>query len=1007
MDGLHAVLLKGFRRMSRKQGIDRASSLRSALAAWLCFAFATVVSAADKPADGSSITPEQAAFFEKDVLPLLKENCFKCHGGEAKIKGGLNLTSRAGLIKGGDIGSAIDFKTPEKSLLLEMISYKDGDHEMPPTAKLADDKIEVLTKWVKMGVPWPGDKGGPAAHHEGIKIDEAARNWWAYRKLTRPTTPLINSPWIKSPIDAFILQKLHKSNLKPVGPAPKAALLRRAYYDLIGLPPTPEEVDAFVADTSPLAFNKVIDKLLAMPQYGEKWGRHWLDLVRYAETNGYERDGTKPFAWRYRDYVIDAFNKDKPYDQFLREQLAGDELDEVTAETITATGYFRLGIWDDEPVDRLQARFDVLDDVVSTTSQVMLGMTVGCARCHDHKKDPIPQKDYYRLLAFFGDVTDYGNGPTVEVAAGDAAAAAAKEEARRAQRAQQVRDEITAIETTFITAGEKAGLKLRAQLAVKPKEVAILAADSREKGQEWRYTTTKPEGMWNAQAYDDSKWKKGPGGFGTQGTPGAVVRTTWNTSEIWLRRAFGLKDLPGSLTLRIHHDEEATVFLNGKQVAKLSGHTVDYITVPIEGKASDFVHLGSNVIAVNCKQTGGGQYIDLAITDQADPVSVASLIKEHGGKLLTKEQREQYAALTKEEDQLRKAPPPSKGMPVLAVSERPQPAMYVMIRGSVHAKGDEVKPGFPAVLGFADPVLPTRRTSRDTGGKRRALAEWMTSKENPMPARAMANRLWQHHFGRGLCRSSNDFGKLGELPTHPELLDWLASEFQAQNWSMKRMHRIIMLSSAYQMASSDDAEGLRLDPGNDLYWRFDMRRLGAEEFRDSILAVNGSLNLKMGGPSMFTEVPASVLQTSSTPNSVWGKSPPAEQARRSVYIFVKRSLVEPILSAFDLADTDSSCAVRFATTVPTQSLSTLNSDFFNKQAAIFAARLRKEAGAKIEDQAALGIRLVTGRAATAAEVKRCVTLYSDLQTKDGIAADKALDYVCLVLLNLNEFVYLD
>ena len=971
----------------------------------------TATTAAQPAADGSSISPQQLAFFNKDVLPLLTDACFKCHGAETKIRGGLNFTTRAGLVKGGDLGAAIDFTNPDKSLLLEMISYKDEEHQMPPKAKLAAEQIEILTRWVKMGAPYPADKLGDAAAnptHGTIKIDDAARNWWAYRKLVRPATPAVkNSTWVRNPIDAFILAKLEANKLAPVAPANKVALLRRAYYDLIGLPPTPAEVDAFVADTSADAYEKVIDRLLAMPQYGEKWGRHWLDLVRFAETNGYERDGTKPFAWRYRDYVINAFNSDKPYDQFLREQLAGDEIENPTLETITATGYYRLSIWDDEPADRPQARFDVLDDVVSTTTQVMLGMTVGCARCHDHKKDPIPQTDYYRLLAFFGDVTDYGNGPTVEVASAEAEAAAAAEENRRRETLQQIRNQLAEIESRFVAAAQKQGLMVKEKIDAQPKTAIVLAEDSREKEQEWRYTTKQPEGVWNAQAYDDSKWSKGPGGFGTQGTPGAVVRTKWDTNEIWMRRTFGLKELPGALMLRIHHDEDAEVYINGKLVGKFMGFTKDYITVPIDAKVRDIVHLGSNTIAVRCKQTGGGQYIDVGLVDREDVITVASLFKEHAAKLLSKEDRDQHAALTKEGERLRKAPPPVKGVQVLAVKERGQGPTHVHIRGSVHAKGDEVKPGFPAVLGFPDPVIPTKRDARDSSGKRKVLADWMTSKENPMPARAMANRLWQHHFGRGIARSSNDFGKLGEQPTHPELLDWLGVEFQSRNWSMKQMHKLIMLTSAYQMSSADDSQGLRLDPGNDLFWRFDMRRLGAEEFRDSILAVNGSLNLKMGGPSIYTEVPLAVLQTSSQPNNVWGKSPPDEQRRRSVYIFLKRSLVEPILSAFDLADTDSSCAVRFATTVPTQSLSSLNSVFFNKQAAIFAARLKNEAGEKVEDQMKLGLRLVTSRAPTAGEVSRCVTLYNDLQTKDGIPAEKAMDYVCLVLINLNEFVYLD
>jgi len=966
--------------------------------------------AVNKPADGSSISEEQLKFFNGQVLPLLSDACFKCHGGETKIRAGLNFTTRAGLIKGGDLGSAIKFDKPESSLLLEMISYKDDDHQMPPKAKLSPEQIDILTRWVKMGAPYSKDRLGSAdAHVEaGIKIDEAAKNWWAYRKLVRPDVPAVqNKAWVQNPIDAFILARLEKSKLSPVAPASKIALLRRAYFDLIGLPPTPQQIDAFMKDQSPQAFEKVIDQLLAMPQYGEKWGRHWLDLVRYAETNGYERDGTKPFAWRYRDYVINAFNQDKPYDQFLLEQLAGDEIENPTLETITATGYYRLGIWDDEPADRPQARYDSLDDVVSTTSQVMLGMTVGCARCHDHKKDPIPQTDYYRLLAFFHDVADYREGPTVDVASPEVAQAALLEENKRKARVQEIRNEIAAIEERFLKAADKSDLKLRAKAGAGPRSSNILAEDSRIKGQQWRYTTKEPDVTWNGQTFDDDKWSKGDGGFGVTGTPGAVVRTEWKSDDIWMRRTFGLKELPEALTLIVHHDEDAQVYINGHLVGNFTGYLRDYTTVPIEGDVKQIVHLGSNTIAVHCKNTGGGQYVDVGLIDREERQSIASLIKAHGAKLLSKEDREQYVALEKEQENVRKQQPPQKGVPVLAVKERSQGPTHVLLRGSAHAKGDEVKPGFPVVLGFPDPQIPNDRNKANSSGKRLILAKWMTSKDNPMPARAMANRLWQHHFGRALARTSNDFGKLGDLPTHPQLIDWLAAEFQSRSWSMKQMHKLIMMSSTYQLASSDDSQGLQLDPGNDLFWRYDMRRLTAEEVRDSILAVNGSLNLKMGGPSIFTEVPQAVLQTSSQPKNVWGKSDPDEQRRRSVYIFLKRSLVEPILSGFDLADTDSSCAVRFATTVPTQALTSLNSDFFNKQAALLSQRLKAEAGEKIEDQMKLGLRLVTGRVPTNGEVQRCVSLYNDLINKDGIAADKAMDYVCLVLINLNEFVYLD
>ena len=345
------------------------------------------------------LAPDQ--FFDQHVQPILAKNCFKCHGAEARAKGGLRLTDRVSVMTGGDSGSAID-----DGVLLDAINY-DG-YEMPPSGKLPKEEIEILTKWVKLGAPWSkktedfGFKGEVEAEYGPPQVNETNRKFWSYQPVRRPPTPPVDAvDWIRNPIDAFILTKLEGAGLQPNGPASKQQLIRRVYYDLTGLPPTLEQVQAFVNDDSPDAYENVLDELLDSRQYGERWGRHWLDLVRYAETNSFERDGAKPHIWRYRDYVIDSFNEDKPYDQFVREQLAGDEVDEMSPATYIATGFYRLGQWDDEPTDQLQADYDNLDDVVATTGQVFLGMTINCARCHDHKIDPIPQTDYYKMLAFF------------------------------------------------------------------------------------------------------------------------------------------------------------------------------------------------------------------------------------------------------------------------------------------------------------------------------------------------------------------------------------------------------------------------------------------------------------------------------------------------------------------------------------------------------------------------------------------------------------------------------
>ena len=355
------------------------------------------------------LSAESLSFWKDEVKPLLEQNCWKCHGAKERIKGDLRLTTRDGVIKGGEIGSSVDFDKPEASLLLEMVSYKDEDHEMPPIGKLKDEEIVILQKWIQMGLPFNpkdemhGKKGGHEETSElsNTKVNERTMAHWAYVKPKRPELPEIKDKSVKHPIDRFILSKLESKGLKPNALATKEVLLRRAYYNLVGLAPKPEQVKKFLDDNSPDAFEKIIDELLASPQYGEKWGRHWLDLVRYAETNGYERDSEKPMAWRYRDYVISAFNRNLPYDRFVQEQLAGDELPDKDADSITATGFHRLGIWDDEPVDADQAFFDGLDDVLSTTGQAFMGLTVGCARCHAHKIDTMPHEDYYRLLVFF------------------------------------------------------------------------------------------------------------------------------------------------------------------------------------------------------------------------------------------------------------------------------------------------------------------------------------------------------------------------------------------------------------------------------------------------------------------------------------------------------------------------------------------------------------------------------------------------------------------------------
>ncbi|MBY0528387.1 MAG: PSD1 and planctomycete cytochrome C domain-containing protein [Gemmataceae bacterium] len=824
----------------------------------LCVRWVAPVSVAapkDKPT-----TTEEATFFEIQVKPILQAHCLSCHGGEKKIKGGLNLTSRAHLLKGGETGPAVSTDKPDDSLLLKAIQYR--DMKMPPKGKLPQAQIDILTRWIKMGAPWSaGDT--TVKRHGPPPVDDAARAFWSFRPVARPKVPEVkDAAWVKNPIDAFVLAKLEAANLQPAPPAERVALLRRLTYDLTGLPPTTEEVDAVLADKSAEWYERLIDRLLASPQYGERWGRHWLDLVRYAETNSFERDDAKPNVWRYRDYVIRSFNQDKPYDQFIREQLAGDEIEPVTPEGIIATGYYRLGVWDDEAVDHTQALYDDLDDIVATTGQVFLGLTVNCARCHDHKIDPFPQKDYYKMLGFFHGIQRYG------VRSADTVA--------------------------------KASLRPIARKEEQEKQKEIVAAHQK-----------KVDGL-SAQ----------------------------------------LKEI------------EETVR------PKLEG-----------GERDDFKHEKNRLF----------------------------ILKKHVPDLLTKETFDRYQAIYREREKLQRTAPPALAQ-ALCVTERgpTAPDTFVFQRGNPQAKGDKVEPGFPLVMTNEAAAAFKPGPDNKTSGRRRVLADWIASPDNALTSRVMVNRIWQYHFGRGIVRSASNYGYMGTPPTHPELLDWLASEFVARKWSVKAMHKLMLTSNAYRMSSRVNESALARDPENDLMWRFDLRRLSAEEVRDSILSVSGNLNLKMGGPSIYPTIPKEVLAGQSAPGYGWDLNcPPEERARRSVYVHIKRSLGLPILVAFDGADTDATCPVRFTTTQPTQALGMLNGEFLNEQAKVFAETVKKKAGDDVGAQVRMALRRSTQREPMAREIERGVAFIAKMRDKHKMAPDEALRTFCLLALNLNEFVYVD
>ncbi len=762
------------------------------------------------------------------------------------------------MVTGGESGSLIEEGDLENSLLLRAISYEDDLYQMPPEGKMSDEEIAIINKWVEIGITWHTEDEIKIAEDHSERppqVNDEPKAWWSFQTVKRPDVPETdNKQWGINEIDAFILSRLEKAELQPAPDASKLQLVRRAYYDLTGLPPTPEQAAAFAADQSHDAWEKLIDQLLASPHYGEKWGRHWLDLVGYAESNSFERDGTKPFVWRYRDYVIQSFNNDKPYNQFLTEQLAGDELENVTLDSMTATGFYRLGAWDDEPADPMLAKYDDLAQVITVVGQSMMGLTVDCARCHDHKIDPIPQSDYYSMVSFFENIRRYG-----------------------------VRSHDTVLRNSVTQMDER--------------------------------------------VVDDET------------------------------RAAHQKKVDGVV------------------------ENLEAISEPVKKDFQPVEHEEFKRIANRRR-----------------------VLKKYVGKSLTQEKFDTYVKLEKELRHLNENPPQGIRR-ILSVKENGSkaPPSFLQIRGNPHAKGSEVSPTFLSVLSPPKPEITAPANGKSTG-RRLAFAKWLTDSQHPLTARVMANRLWQYHFGRGIVRTSSDFGFQGSAPTHPQLLDWLASELVDGDWKLKALHKKIMMSRAWQMSTQFRKDAFAVDPENDNFWRFNPRRLTAEEIRDSILFASGQLNLdKVCGPSIYPPMPEEVLKGQSMPGANWHTSNDVQSRRRSLYIHVKRSMGVPILESNDAATTDSPCPVRFVTTQPTQAIGLLNSEFTNRQAELFAKMIMEKYDT-LDAQVAAVLRRVFQREPSETETQRGVELIVGLNMSEK--PDEALRVFCLMAINLNEFVYL-
>jgi len=723
----------------------------------------------------------------------------------------------------------------------------------------------------------------------GAEAREPSKTLWSLSAVRRPDLPQeVEHPWIRNPIDFFVLKKLREQNLDPAPEADRRVLIRRLSFDLVGLPPRPEEVDAFVNDPRTDAYERLVDRLLASPHYGERWGRHWLDLVRFAETHGYERDDPKPHAWRYRDWVIAAWNRDLPYDRFLLEQLAGDELPEASPWTKTATGMFRVGLIDDEPADPLMDRFDQLDDVVKTVGTTMLGLTIHCARCHDHKFDPVTQTDYYSLLAFFSPSQRY------------------------------IRDNNSSIELDIST----------------PEEQARFEAENRE-------INAKLEVV--KQQVEDLR---------------KPVRET----------------------------------IIAERRVKLSTETLAALETSAEKRDSAQKKLADAAApSLHVK------------TEEVD----ARLPADAKGKKAALDG--QIAAL-----EARRPPPLTRTLGLTDAGSKAEPTMLLM-RGDAHRPGATIAPAFLSAVTTVEPkIVPP--TNGKTTGRRLALARWIASPENPLTARVMVNRLWQHHFGQGIVATPSDFGTMGEEPSHPELLDWLATEFIARGWSIKSMHRLMVTSSTYRQSGQWNETAAEADPGNAWLWRMAPTRLEAEPIRDAILSVSGAINLEVGGPSVTPPIDQVVLSGQSRPGSGWGKSDERSASRRSVYVRVKRSLPLPELEVLDAADNSEPCPRRSVTTTAPQALALFNGTFLHEQAAKFATRLEGEASDSSVARIDRAFRLAFGRAPLEEESQDARAFLEEMASrvsqrpnaKDRTnPALEALRAFCLVVLNSNEFLTID
>jgi hypothetical protein len=1004
--------------------------------------FGVVAFAEDAAAAGNE-------FFESKIRPVLVERCYSCHSAESeKLKGGLRVDSREGMLKGGDNGPIVVPGDPEKSSLIRAIRFKDDDLLMPPKKKLEAQQIADFEAWVKMGAPDP--RTAPAKAIKPLVDVNAAKSFWSFQPVKLPAIPNVKTANADAnAIDRFLLAQIEAKNLTPAKAADKRTLIRRATYDLTGLPPTPEEIRAFEIDTTPSAFAKVVDRLLVSPAYGERWGRHWLDVVRYADTAGETADYPVPLAYRYRNYVIDAFNQDKPYDQFLREQIAGDILAangpaEKYAERVVATGYLaisrRFG-FDSENYMHL-----TIEDTLDTLGKSVLGLSIGCSRCHDHKFDPILMTDYYALYGIFSSTRYAFPGSEEKKRSRDMVPMMPPQEIDRLMKPLQEALAPLDAEVKKLEAEKAALEKDGKDRAAKP--AAPLASGAIDNGGKQDFSkgtgaaalekidvksgdmiqvTVLPKANHGADSttveLEIAEILEADGPARTWNLAGDVVpdlldggkgnphRDGRGNEGVWYffdslnggkMLSKGVDSSAKTMGLSSWQNSEDTpaVFVNANDVElKVStvtlpprsiaihpspkgGVTVAWQspldgTVRISGRVADADATGGDGIAWEIHHGAGiGKYL-LALQKVSGTVAEA------------RKRRDEAAA---------KLPVVEKAY---AVVEGTPKNAQLQRRGEPKNLGEEVPRHFLQILGGQ--ALP----ADCKGSGRLQLAEWLTDPANPLTARVMANRIWQHHFGRGIVQTPNDFGKRGAAPTHPELLDFLAAKFVESGWSMKQMHRLMMLSQAYQRSSTDDDRNAAIDHDNLLVWRYNARRMDAEEIRDTILVLSNTLDRSPAGQHPF---PA---------EETWGYTQHNpftavyDNDRRGIYLMTQRIKRHPYLALFDGPDPNSSTPQRRLTTVPTQALFFLNDPFVFAKATKLAGRILasgKDTAARLD----FAYRNVFGRAPESNEREDAQKFFEayraellKAKTPPEKAEENAWAAYVRVLFSDNEFVHLD